>query len=246
MPRIVKYDDCEYETPKYFTKIFMYNAPNFKNIGPIVEIIRNLERSIISFKYGKFQETIKTYGTQYYHLVTGLELKNQKDYLILINAMIRFIFIFNNSDDNTATNLMNLAEKHKKCVICYSEIDSKYHFYDSTFEKTEYSTAIEVINRMKEINDFLLFEKVVELFPDLDIIPEPENKTSGSLERCIEILRVQKMEEEIKKEKNKIKVVPPSRHAAFISKKMFREKPPKFEEPVPVKKNLLSEFFKKK
>jgi hypothetical protein len=41
MPKILKFDDCEYELPVYFTKIFMYSAANFKNIFPIVEIIKN-------------------------------------------------------------------------------------------------------------------------------------------------------------------------------------------------------------
>ena len=186
MPRIIKFDDTEYETSSYFTKIFMYNAPNFNNIGPIVEIIKNLPKSIITFKYGKFQETIKIYGGQYYHSLSGLDLKNKKDYVYFSNAMIKFIFIFNNSDDPIATNLMNLAQKNKTCIICYSEIDSIYHFYDTQFEKTKYLNAIEVINKINEIKDFISFQKISELFPDLDIIPEPINNKPGSFEKCIE------------------------------------------------------------
>ena len=44
MPRPLKYDDsAEVERVKYFTKIFMYNSESFKNIGPIVEIIKNID-----------------------------------------------------------------------------------------------------------------------------------------------------------------------------------------------------------
>ena len=247
MPRALKYDDVEYEVPKYFTKIFMYNAPNFNNIGPVVEIIRNIPQSIISHKYGKYQNTVSVYSRQYNHLVLGLDLKGRNDYVSFANSRIRFIFIFNNSDDTIATNLMNLAEKHNMCVICYSEIDSKYHFYDSTFQKTEYSTAPEVINRITEIKDLISFQKIYELFPDVDILPEPENKTAGSFEKCVEIFRKQKIEEEINRTKNKTKIyVPVVKQAQFISKKMFREKPPKFEDHPVAKKNLLSDFFKKK
>ena len=245
MPRPIKYDDGEYEAPVYFTKLFIYNAPEFNNIGPVVEIIRNLDKSIITHKYGKNQQTILLYGSQYNHRINGIDLKNKKDYIDLLNGMVKFIFVFNNSQDSIADNLLNLAEKYKKCIICYSEIDSIYHFYDFNFQKTEYFLAIDVINKMKEINDFLAFQKIADLFPEIDIIPEPERSTSGSFERCIEILNIQRTESEIKKESKKIQKLPFSSQAKFISKKMTRPQAVKYEDEPKPKKNLLAQFFNK-
>jgi hypothetical protein len=58
-PRQAKYEDnAQIEKIKYYTKIFMYNSESFKNIAPIVEIIRNLEKSIIAYKYGKHHQIL--------------------------------------------------------------------------------------------------------------------------------------------------------------------------------------------
>jgi hypothetical protein len=261
MPRPSKYDDyTETENVKYFTKIFMYNAGSFNNIGPIVEIIRNIDKSIIAHKYGKYQNTIKIYGCQYFHRVIGYELSKPSDYLDnIINGMIKFIFIFSNSSDHVCDNLLNLAEKYKKYVICYSEVDNKYHFYDYSdgIEKIQYSTAIEVINRMKEINEFIEFKKVVDCFPDHEIIPDASTIASGSLDRCVEILRVRRIEEENKQYDRSIKVVPYVKEIQRIIKRKTYPPPPPKEVPVDelpkkqietmsVKKNRLTEFFKKK
>jgi len=222
----------------------MYNAVNFKNIFPIVEIIRNIEKSIIAYKFGRNQQTITTYGIQYYHSVTGYDLKSKNDYISLMNGMVRFIFVFNNSEDPIATNLMNLAREHNKCIICFSEIDSVYHFYDTNFQKTEIKDPLDVIKKMAEIKDLLSFQKISELFSD--ILQEEDDPRKGSLDRCMEILQRNTLAEDSRRIKNSTKKVPPAvvKQAQYISKKMFREKKPKYEDE-PVQKNLLAEFFKK-
>ena len=248
MPRPLKYDDsAEVERVKYFTKIFMYNSESFKNIGPIVEIIKNIDTSIIAYKYGKHQDTIKLYGCQYFHRVIGYELSKPDDYLNnILNGMVRFIFVFSNSSDNISSNLLNLAEKYKKYIICYSELDSKYQFYDYSgyFEKSTYSNAIDVINKMKEVNDFIEFKKIVDTFPEFDIIPEPSKDTEGCLDRCVEILRTRRIEEENNRNERSVKIIPFVKEPIF--KKKIKPQPvPVENKPVPIK-NRLTDFFKKK
>jgi hypothetical protein len=244
-PRSLKYeDDLEYDKVKYFTKIFMYNSESFNNIGPIVEIIKNLDKSIISYKYGKNQNTIKIYGSQYFHRVIGINLDKKQEYMDnIINGMVKFIFLFSNSHDHVCSNLLEFSEKYKKCIICYSEIDLRYHFYDFTgnFEKTELLSAIDVINRMKEINDFINFKKIVDLFPEYDIIPEPSIFKEGSLSKCVKILRTRQLEEENKKKENSIRVIPLLKEQPV--KKIISNKKP--IQVITEKKNLLSKFFKK-
>jgi hypothetical protein len=247
MPRPSKYDEpTEVERIKYFTKIFMYNSESFKNIGPVVEIIKNIDTSIIAYKYGKHQETIKLYGCQYFHRVIGYELLKPNDYLdTILNGMVKFIFIFSNSSDNISSNLLNLAEKYKKFIICYSDLDSKYHFYDYSgyFEKSTYSNAIDVINKIKEVNDFIEFKKIVDIFPEFDIIPEPSKDTEGCLDRCVEILRANYLEEKNNRNERSVKIIP------YIKDPVFKRKTipkPIKSEPEPIIKNRLTDFFKKK
>jgi hypothetical protein len=39
-----------YEKVDYWSKIFMYSGPSWNNLGPVVEIIRNINKnSIISY-----------------------------------------------------------------------------------------------------------------------------------------------------------------------------------------------------
>jgi hypothetical protein len=251
MPRPSKYDDpTEAECVKYFTKIFMYNSESFKNIGPIVEIIKNIDKSIIAYKYGKHQETIKLYGCQYFHRVIGYELYKPNDYLdSILNGMVRFMFIFSNSSDHVSSNLLNLAEKYKKYIICYSDLDSKYHFYDYSgyFEKSTYSNAIDVINKMKEVNDFIEFKKIVDTFPEFDIIPEPPKSGECCLDRCVQILRANYLEEKNNRNERSVKIIP------FIKEPVFKKKtsPKQIKpsaitvKPEPIIKNRLTEFFKK-
>ena len=75
MPRISKFDDIPFEKVIYSGKIFIYNSPEWNILYPIVNIIRLLKpNTIIGYKYGKGQNIIKTYGTQYFHRLIGYDL----------------------------------------------------------------------------------------------------------------------------------------------------------------------------
>ena len=115
MPRQPKFEDSPFEKVVYNGKIFIYSNPDFKIHFPIVDIIRLLKKTtIIGHLYGKGQNIIKLYGSQYYHSVIGYELKTKRDYHDL--KMIKCIFIFSDLQDSTATNLLNYAKEMKKRV----------------------------------------------------------------------------------------------------------------------------------
>jgi hypothetical protein len=124
MPRVAKFDD-KYEKIKYWTKLFVYCEPSWNNLHPIVEIIRNIDTSYISYKYGKGQYVVKVYGSQYNHNVMGCEIKNYDDYVKnILKSYVKFVFIFGDSPDTFSTNLLNFSKKHNIVSVSYSNIDS--------------------------------------------------------------------------------------------------------------------------
>ena len=205
MPRPSKIEDT-YDHSEYWTKMFMYSELTFKNIFPIVEIIRNLENHCtITHKYCKNQSTIKVYGSQYNHRIIGCDFKNNQDYIDnIVRGFVKFIFIFSDTSDIFSKNLLNIAEKYKICAICYSNIDSVYHFYNysvgfqslkgsSGFHNPEtnhvkISCASDVVIMMRELSDYTSFKKMVDLFPEFDIIPESLISEKPVLEKCLLLL----------------------------------------------------------
>jgi hypothetical protein len=244
------------EKVDYWSKIFMYCEKDWNNIGPIVEIIKNLKKNcIISYKYGKGQHPIRTYGTQYYHRVIGNDFKNKEDYIKnIVNGCVKFIFVFSDdNDDNIVKNLMGIAKKYKIILISYS-VNTDYIFYNYSADSSvlQFKSATDVINGMEQYNDYLAFKNIITIFPEFDFFPENNSIEFPILDRCLEILKNSNNNECIKRDKKKIQlyssdtieneqVLPPSVRPVL---------PPVLPPVVPVlvkdkPKILLSKFFKK-
>ena len=263
MPRPSKIDEV-YEKVEYWTKLFMYNTPSWNNISPIVEIIRNLDkRCIISHKYGKGQNNIRMYSSQYNHLVLGQDIKKQEDYVQnIIRGFIKFIFIFSDSPDPFSTNLLTIAKQYKICTICYSNLDSIYYFYNYSIGDSiiyKFTSAIEVVGVMKELSEYTSFKKMVDLFPEFDLIPELPPSDKPVLDRCLEILKNSTQVEILKKEGKRVKkfdstkpFYDPNLNKLKRNDYIRKSKANSLPEPVIIietstkQKMLLSQFFKKK
>lgn len=205
MPRPIKYDDTYEYVPSY-TKVFMYINPEWDVLFPYVEILRLLDRSTIVYKNGKNQTKIRHHASYYNHTTFGEDLKTKEDYLqTIIRGRVKFVFVFTDSQDSFSINMMEFAKKQNIPLICYSNIDSKYHFYDHSSSIEKISSPVDLINKMKELNDILTFEKMVDMFPEFELIPdEPlENK---NLQRCIEKIKKCSLTEETYKSSRRTKV----------------------------------------
>ena len=247
-----KYEDTIYEKVVYSGKIFIYNSPTWDVLFPIVDIIRLLKNNtIIGFKYDRGQQNIRTYGSQYNHCVLGCELKNKNDYITNLKT-VKNIFIFSDTQDTTATNLMNTAKKNKINVICYSNLDAVYHFYhgDETFT---IKTPQEVIYKMYYLNDLNDVKQIADLFPEFEIIEPVAVEKNTTLEECMDLFKKAGIEEKREKEKNFVKAYDP--HMGKI-KHMENERsqrntvyPDSVENLVKIENNkhrsLLSRFFNK-
>ena len=206
MPRQIKYEDAPFEKAEYCNKIFMYNEPTWNVLFPIVDIIRALEKhTIISFKYGKGTQFIKMYGIHHNHLVTGYDLKNKNDYTILSKANIKFIFIFTDTPDIIATNLIKIGQTFNIPTICYSNVDHVYHCYENDKNNTVtiIPKSIDVIEYINNIKAKKSVEKLAELFPEFEIVDLPEENSYPVLEECLKKLRIVTETEKNKKETNK-------------------------------------------
>uniref|UniRef100_A0A6C0I7R9 Uncharacterized protein n=1 Tax=viral metagenome TaxID=1070528 RepID=A0A6C0I7R9_9ZZZZ len=171
-------EDLFNEKVNFFTKIFIYN--NIVSKEPLRLLLKNLDKSVIAYKYGRNQNTVRNVATDYYHFVTGCELQTNKNYFdYIVNGKTKFIILFSNSSDNVCMNLLKIAEKYQLAIITYSEFDNKYHL-----GKDSFNSCFEIINKMKEINDLITFTKYIELFPELDLIPD-DLPDYGLLNKCL-------------------------------------------------------------
>jgi hypothetical protein len=119
-------------------------------------------------------------------------LKTKKDYLQNLKA-VRNIFIFSDSHDNTAKNLMNTGRLNKINVVCYSNIDKIYHFYDNiNNEVFKITTPCHVLEKMYYLADLEGTRKIAELFPDIEILEPSDKPKNSSLEECTKILKDKK------------------------------------------------------
>jgi len=184
----MKYDDPVYKKPNHWGKILMYNNHTFNVLFPIVDIIRILPKeTIISHKYAKNQNIIKLYGGQYNFLLLGIDLIKKQDYLENLKT-VKFIFIFSDVQDTIADNLINYCKKTKTNLICYSNLDNIYHFYDDEIV-LKIKEPENVIIKMEEIKERNTLNKLNELFPEFEIL-EPDNKIKNCvLEECLNTLR---------------------------------------------------------
>lgn len=204
-----KYEDTVYEKVVHSGKIFMYNSPSWNILFPVVDIIRILKKNtIIGFKYNKNQQHIRTYGSQYNHSVLGYELKNKNDYLNNLKA-VKNIFIFSDESDVVATNLINAAKINKINIICYSNVDNLYHFYEyGSGDPISLKTPQEVIDRMYIHYDLESARKIADLFPDFEIVEHEFEKKKSTLDECIELMK--EAEIATKKDKKSVKLFDPN------------------------------------
>jgi hypothetical protein len=189
MPPRTKYEDAVYEKVVFSGKIFMYNTISWNILFPIVDIIRLLKKNtIIGYVHGKAQQTISTYGNQYNHRMVGYDLKNKRDYLENLKA-VKTIFTFSDQQDNTVLNLMSTAKRNKINVVCYSELDKIYHFYDNVNGTVyKFLEPTRVVEKMYHLFDLEGTRKIADLFPEFDILEPEQVKTVSSLEICSKIL----------------------------------------------------------
>ena len=250
-----KYEDTIYEKPEYSGKIFMYSSVSWNVLFPIVDVIRSLRKNtIVGHAYGKGQQIIKTYVPQYNHSLLGYDLKNKKDYLINLKA-VKNIFIFSDESDFVATNLMNVAKKNGINVICYSNLDTYYHFYNNLVSppsKFSYKKPEEALEKMYTVLDRETAKKYSDLFDDFEILEPPVDTSKSTLDECIEKLNKVDISEKKKKELVNVKIFDP--HLNKL-KKMEYERSNKnvvFPDSLEIlnqkeqdkRKSLLSRFFK--
>jgi hypothetical protein len=203
-----KYEDTIYEKVEYSGKMFMYNSKTWDVLFPIVNIIRLFrENTIISYSHGKNQQTIRTYGTQYNHRVVSCDLIKREDYLFNLKT-VKCIFLFSDCQDTTFTNIMNVATKNNINIVCYSNIDSVYHFYENGKKETM-KTAELVIEKMYKSMELKQATKYAELFPDFELLEPEIDKTHSTLEQCAELLKGVHIEEKKKKEQKVSKLFDP-------------------------------------
>ena len=245
-----KYEDTVYEPFKYSGKIFIYCSPTWNVLFPVVDIIRLLEKNtIIGHVYGKGQQIIKTYGPQYKHNIMGYDLKTKKDYIDNLKS-IKNIFIFSDESDTLATNLMNAAKTNKINVVCYSNLDTIYHFYNyDTNETISLKKPELVIEKMYFLRDLDSAKKYSDLFDDFEIIETPVIEKKSLLDECIEIMK--KVEIKEKEKKVSTKIYDP--HFAKLKRMEYERSQKNTIYPDSVEnmakkesKLLLSRFFKKK
>ena len=255
MPRANKYDDIPFEQFISTGKFFIYCSPNWKILYPFVDIIRLFKKnSIIQFRYGKGQNHIHTYGLQYNHRVIGSELKTKQDYLNLQRSRIKCFFIFSDSSDPVATNLLKCAEQFKVNAICYSNLDNVYHFYSYFNElvKKEFKTPEEVMEMVYLVENVNDVQKINNLFPELEILENVEVPAETTLEKCLNALKISTEQEKVKKEKMRTVIYDP--HIAKLKKMEYERAQKKivYDDNIEdINKHLkketsLSSFFKKK
>jgi len=206
------------EEPEVFVKyvawgkVFMYINPSFNILYPIVDLIKILpENTSIINTYGKGQSLIRTYGTQYGYRVMTNNLKTPNDYTdTIVRSNVQFVITFSDTDDHVLTNLFRYANGYKICMICYSHVDRKYHFYyynNGTKHSTAYTDPQSVVSRMIETVEQEQVQKYRDMFPDIDLVDSPTNTKVPVLSECVEILKKQEERMKKKAEKDQVKIL---------------------------------------
>jgi len=199
MPRAAKYDEIPFEKVVFSSKLCIYITPKWEILFPIVEIIRLLHKnSIIAYRIGKGQDIIKTYGSQYNHRIVGYDLKKKQDFLENLKC-VKCIIVFSDTKDLVVDNLITYSKNVGVLLICYSNLDSVYHIYDKENKETVKKPE-EVLEKMYNIINKNDLSKLNDLFPEFDILEEPEKKEVTVLEKCIQRIKKTSSEESIKKE----------------------------------------------
>jgi hypothetical protein len=191
-----------YEKIKFSSKVFIYKSPEWKNEGAIIEIMRNLKKhSIISFKYGKGNNVIRTYGEQYSHRLIGQNFNKKEDYIQNLNKFVQAVFIFNDTPNTFVENLITFCELHKKPLITFEN----YHY---VFNNNQFKTAQEVL---EEIENSQTLNQFANAFNDLFVVTEEPKETSmTNLEKCRILLNQRDKEIKEQNELHKIKIYDPN------------------------------------
>ena len=209
MPRLPKFEEAPFEKTNYSGKVFIYNSPEWVTLFPIVDIIRLFRPyTIIGYTYGKGQTNIKTYGYQYYHRILGYDLKNKKDYLDALKS-VKCLFIFNDSQDTVAQNLLLAAKSLGIMTFCYSNIDNLYSSFNLK-ENIKSSLPNEIIDRMYLEFDIIKTKEIADLFPDFEIIEKEEIVKESCLDECIKKLATVTLAEKKRAERDLVKFYDPN------------------------------------
>jgi hypothetical protein len=204
MPRPIKYDESPFEKIEFSGKIFMYSTPGWNVLYPIVDLIRLLKKNtIISTRNGKGQQLIRTYGMQYYHRVLNDDLLLKNEYQNIFKT-IKCAFIFTDSSDPIATNIIKTCESLQIPIVCYSNLDQVYHF-----NKEQLKTAEEVIDKMYLTFDLVEAKKISDLFPEFEILSS-EEIVNPTLDQCCEIFKNASLTEKKKKDLKNVKLFDPN------------------------------------
>jgi len=243
MPRVTKYDDAVFPKPEYWGKILMYLNPKWEKLYPYVDIIRILpHETIIAHKPAKNQANIRIYGSQYNHCVVDLAIGSRKDYIDELKC-VKFIFIFSDTQDTFATNLINYSEKSQTCLIAYSNINNIYYFYEYKQGRQiihEFKDPQQVIDTMVCIKSYGMADKLQQLFPEFDITEPPVVKTTSKLESSLKILKDQARQKPLSHK------LPFDANFNQLKRTETEKKKVIYDDELPVRKSALSNFFKKK
>ncbi len=150
---------------------------------------------------------------------------------------------------------MNTATKNKINVVCYSNLDSIYHFYDNVSDKKmTLNTPQLVIEKLYECMDRDQAKRVADLFPDFELLEPEQDTKKTSLEECTELLKEIDLEEKKKKQQKATKLFDP--HLNKLKRMEYERSqrntfyPDSVEEIVKKEanknKSLLARFFSKK
>jgi len=248
MPRgsSFKFDETEFQKPVYCGKIFMYNSDSWNVLYPIVDLIRLFPKPlIITHGYKKNQGDIKLYSQQYGHTVIGTDFKTKEDYVKNLKT-VKFVFLFSDTSDAFADNIIKYCSTSKTPMICYSSIDKLYHFYEEN-DKVSFKDPADVVLKMESLKEKGVLDKLNELFPEFDIL-EIEEKKRPVLENCLKILKNKTIEEQNKKVYST--KLPFDANFNKLKKLENNNKKVVYNDELPVSKpkttkKLLSEFFKK-
>jgi uncharacterized protein YfbU (UPF0304 family) len=166
----------------------------------------------------------------------------------IVNGCVKFIFIFSDTSDFFADNLINIAKEYKIILIGYSNLDSKYHLYNTTEGTLTLDKPEQVIRYMSDLHDYILYKEFVNVFPDFDILTENVNNEFPVLEKCLKILKESNNNEFIKKDKKKIQMIDVDESSIPDTPPITRSttNTPNKENNSEKPKMLLSQFFKKK
>lgn len=255
MPRVPKYDEVPFEKWSCSGKCFIYISQSWDILYPYIDVLRLLKKNtIVRYRYGKNQQNVLLYSTQYNHRVIGTELKTKQDYNNLQRARIDTFFIFSDNSDPIATNLLKCAEQFKTNAVCYSNLDKLYHFYNYTgsdLVKKEFKKPEEVIEMMYLTDTVTHAKKMDELFPEFEILENIVAPVNTNLEDCIKALKITETCEKKKKERFNCQLFDP--HTAKLKKMEYERAQKKivYTDDIEIinknvkKQNDLARFFKK-